>query len=684
MKDTNFQIALAGNPNTGKSTLFNALTGLNQHTGNWPGKTVEQAVGSFTYENQEFTLIDLPGTYSLYSNSTDEEVARDYIIFDKPDVTLVVIDATSITRNLNLALQVLEMTSNVLICLNLIDEAEKKDIKVDDKLLSKKLGVPVVKISARNKVGLDELRKTICQMVAGKIHTNAFTIPYSQEIEYKIAEIEPSVKLLVGDSYPSRWIALRLLDYDEVFLNTLTTKVEDYESLQQIADQAKANTSTNLRENLVASIYKQTHEIANKVMLTNNRSDFKTEKIDKILTSKLWGFPIMFVLLGVVLWLTIAGANVPSSMLANLFNAIEGQLTIWFNYMNAPEWLHGLLVLGLFRGTGWVVSVMLPPMAIFFPMFALLENYGYLPRVAFNMDRLFKSAGAHGKQSLTMAMGFGCNAAAIMSTRIIESPRERMLAILTNNFIPCNGRWPTLILLASLFMAANYTGIKATFFTAGILIGFVLFGVAVTLIVSWVLSKTALRGIPTHYTLELPPYRRPKYMNTILRSSIDKTWLVLYRAVVVAAPAAVLTWVLANINIGDTSILMHFVQFLDPFAQLLGLDGFILAAFIIGLPANEIVIPVLLMAYLATGSLTEVTEMSELKQILLDQGWTWLTALNMMLFSLLHYPCGTTLVNIYKETKSKKWTFVAFAIPTGIAIFVTFTIATITKFFGWV
>lgn len=456
------------------------------------------------------------------------------------------------------------------------------------------------------------------------------------------------------------------------------------ENIRQLAEQANKIAPDHIREDIVGSIYKQSHCISQAAISAKSDRDFKTEKIDNILTSKLWGFPIMFIMLGTVLWITIAGANVPSSLLADLFNTIEGYLTKWFTMMNAPEWLHGILILGLFRGTGWVISVMLPPMAIFFPMFALLENYGYLPRVAFNMDRLFKGAGAHGKQSLTMAMGFGCNAAAIMSTRIIESPRERMLAILTNNFIPCNGRWPTLILLASLFMAASFTGITATFVTSGILIGFVLIGVAVTLTVSWILSKTALKGVPTHYTLELPPYRRPKYFDTILRASIDKTLLVLKRAVVVAAPAAVLTWILANINIGDTSILNHFVQFLDPFGQLLGLDGYILAAFIIGLPANEIVIPVLLMAYLSTGSLTEVDEMSQLKSILLEHGWTWLTALNMMLFSLLHYPCGTTLFNIWKETKSMKWTFMSFIIPTSIALSVTFLVATIVRAFGWV
>ncbi|RLQ96886.1 nucleoside recognition domain-containing protein [Falsibacillus albus] len=443
--------------------------------------------------------------------------------------------------------------------------------------------------------------------------------------------------------------------------------------------------SDHTRDEMVGQIFKNTREICSGIVSVKNQDKLRhNEKLDKIFTSPIFGFPIMLAMLSVVIYLTIAGANVPSSMLAEFFGWLEGYLTKAFEFFHSPEWLHGILVLGLYRGTAWVVSVMLPPMAIFFPIFALLENYGYLPRVAFNMDRLFKKSGAHGKQSLTMAMGFGCNAAAIMSTRIIESPRERMLAILTNNFVPCNGRWPTLILLASLFMAAGYTGGMGTLVTAGVVVGMVIVGIIVTLSVSWVLSKTALKGVPTHYTLELPPYRRPKIINTIVRSSIDKSWNVLMRAVKVAAPAGIATWVLANIYIGDTSILVYLVDFLDPFAKALGLDGYILMAFIIGLPANEIVLPILLMGYLSTGALTEVDDLHALKQIFLDHGWTWLTALNMMLFSLLHFPCGTTLVNIYKETKSKKWTFMAFAIPTGIALAVTFIVAQVVRALGWV
>lgn len=466
-----------------------------------------------------------------------------------------------------------------------------------------------------------------------------------------------------------------------------------------MANQAQANTfnqtihslkkqvqgNKDIRDQLVSDIYANAHQIcADAVTYQDPKKLLTTYQLDKILTSPIWGFPIMLLMLGVVFWITIAGANVPSAMLASLFGWMEGYLTAGFHAIHAPDWLHGIIVLGLYRGTAWVVSVMLPPMAIFFPVFALLENFGYLPRVAFNMDRLFQRSGGHGKQAITMSMGFGCNAAAIMSTRIIESPRERMLAILTNNFVPCNGRWPTLILLGSLFMAAGVAAQLQTLTTALILVGIVLFGIIVTLVVSWMLSKTVLSGVPTHYTLELPPYRKPQFIKTILIASKDKSWSVLKRAIVIAAPAGIITWILGNIYIGETSILNHMAAFFDPFAHLLGLDGFILMAFILGLPANEIVLPILMMGYLSSGAMVDVDGLADIKSIFIEHGWTWLTALNMMLFSLLHYPCGTTLINIYKETKSAKWTFLAFLIPTLIAITVTFVITQVTQALGWV
>ncbi|WP_151733087.1 nucleoside recognition domain-containing protein ['Paenibacillus yunnanensis' Narsing Rao et al. 2020] len=441
-----------------------------------------------------------------------------------------------------------------------------------------------------------------------------------------------------------------------------------------------------IRDEIVGGIYGVSAEICGRAVTYRDRKKLgSTYKLDNIVTSRLWGFPIMLAGLGLVFWITIAGANYPSSWLASLFGFIEGYLTAGFNAIHAPAWLHGVLVLGLYRGTSSVISVMLPPMMIFFPVFALLENFGYLPRVAFNMDRLFKKSGGHGKQALTMSMGFGCNAAAIISTRIIESPRERMLAILTNNFVPCNGRWPTLILLSSMFMIGSAaTGAFSTLATALVLMGIVLVGIAVTLTVSWVLSRTALRGVPTHYTLELPPYRRPQILKTILRASKEKSLNVLTRAIVVAAPAGIITWILGNVTVGGDSVLNHIAAFFDPFAQLLGLDGFIIMAFILGLPANEIVLPILLMGYMSSGAMVDIDGLGGIKDIFLAQGWTWLTALNMMLFSLLHYPCGTTLVNIYKETKSMKWAVLSAAIPLAIAIAVTFAVALAARLLGWV
>ncbi|MFS0838064.1 nucleoside recognition domain-containing protein [Paenibacillus sp. 1P03SA] len=462
-----------------------------------------------------------------------------------------------------------------------------------------------------------------------------------------------------------------------------TNRPDPLDSLLSMAQTITSGSS--IRDEIVSDIYKTSREICGAAVRYEDRKKLaSTHKLDKILTSKLWGYPIMFAVLGAIFWITIAGANVPSGWIADFFGVIEGYLTAGFQAVHAPAWLHGILVLGFFRGTAWVISVMLPPMAIFFPIFALLENFGYLPRVAFNMDRLFKKSGGHGKQALTMSMGFGCNAAAILSTRIIESPRERMLAILTNNFVPCNGRWPTLILLSSLFMAAGAAGGWQTLGTALFVMGLVLFGIVVTLTVSWVLSKTALRGVPTHYTLELPPYRKPQMWKTILLASRDKSWAVLKRAVIVAAPAGIITWILGNIMINGTSVLAHTAAFFDPFAHMIGLDGYIVMAFILGLPANEIVLPILLMGYMSSGAMVDADGMDNIKDLFLQHGWTWLTALNMMLFSLLHYPCGTTLFNIYKETKSTKWTILSALIPLAIAILVTFATAQAARAFGWV
>ncbi len=455
-------------------------------------------------------------------------------------------------------------------------------------------------------------------------------------------------------------------------MNPLTTHTQHH-SILNIAAKARASYGEELRDTIVSNIYEQTEKIATKVII--KQSIKKTEwdqKLDDILTSPLTGFISMALLLGTIFWITVTGANYPSALLADVLFWGQDRLTELFMWLNAPKWLHGVLVLGIYRSLAWVVSVMLPPMAIFFPLFTLLEDFGYLPRIAFNLDKLFKKAKAHGKQALTMSMGFGCNAAGVIACRIIDSPRERLIATLTNNFVPCNGRFPTLIALATIFMggavATGYSSIIASI----VVVGIVLFGIGVTLCVSWGLSKTLLKGVPSSFTLELPPYRKPQIGRILVRSVLDRTLFVLGRAVVVAAPAGAITWILANVYIGDLSIIAHVAGFLNPFAVMIGLDGFILMAFILGLPANEIVLPILIMSYLSGGIMIELNSLEELRQLFISNGWTWITALNVMLFSLLHFPCGTTLWTIRKETQSMKWTVLSAVIPTIIAIVVCF------------
>ncbi|HEY8464621.1 MAG TPA: nucleoside recognition domain-containing protein [Bacillota bacterium] len=438
-----------------------------------------------------------------------------------------------------------------------------------------------------------------------------------------------------------------------------------------------------VRDQVVKDIYQQAQEIAGKVVKIRGSTGDWDRKIDSIVTSKLFGYPLMIALLSLVFWLTLSGANIPSAVLAKVLFGFQDKLTQVFQWINAPQWLHGVLVLGLYRCLAWVVSVMLPPMAIFFPLFTFFEDLGYLPRVAFNLDKLFKKAGAHGKQILTMCMGFGCNAAGIIACRIIESPRERLIAILTNNFVPCNGRFPTLIAMAAVFMGAlvgNYNSITAS----ALVVGAVILGILVTLAVSWVLSKTLLKGVPSTFTLELPPYRLPKIGSLLIRSVLDRTLFVLMRAVVVAAPAGAVTWILANIYIGDFSVIRHLAGWLQGFAALIGLDGFIILAFILGLPANEIVVPILIMSYLSQEMMVEFDSIAALRQLLTNNGWTWLTALNMILFSLLHFPCATTLLTIRKETQSAKWTWLAALIPTAVAFSVCFLITQIVRGLGLV
>jgi ferrous iron transport protein B len=447
------------------------------------------------------------------------------------------------------------------------------------------------------------------------------------------------------------------------------------------ADRLRSRLGPDFRDRMVESLYVEAERIARRAVRRQGEPVWSwDQRIDRFVTSPIFGLPLMLLLIAATFWVTIIGANYPSELIARILFAIEERAIGAFEELGAPWWLTGFLWNGVYRGLAWVVSVMLPPMAIFFPMFTILEDLGYLPRVAFNMDWLFRKAGAHGKQSLTMAMGFGCNAAGVISTRIIDSPRERLIAILTNNFVPCNGRYPTLIMLATIFVAAQFPPAFASFAAAGAVMAVVLLGVVVTLAVSWGLSRTVLKGEASAFTLELPPYRRPSILRILYTSLIDRTIFVLLRAMATAAPAGAVIWLLGNLHWGEQSLAHHFARALEPLGRAIGLDGVVLLAYVIAIPANEIVVPTMLMMYLGTGMMTEVSTFDQIRRILVEEnGWTLLTAVNLMLFSLLHNPCATTIITIWKETRSARWTAVGALMPLTLAFAVTFVVATVVR-----
>ena len=668
-------IALAGNPNVGKSTVFNALTGLHQHTGNWSGKTVGTAEGRFRRGKKEIRLVDLPGAYSLTADSAEEEVARDFLCFEHPDAAVVICDACCLERNLIFAIQVAQIIPKTMLCVNMMDEARHRGIKIDLDALSKETGIPAVGVSAARYEGLDELEENMIKLVEGRLHTVFIPVRYPKAIENATESLAPVLARKYG--IKAVFPVIKLIENEHGFVSAFERRfgeiASDPELTGAIGKAARIMrdggiTKKNVSDRVAACAVLRAEEIClSAVDASEQKAVRRDGKIDSVLTGGIWGIPVMLLLFAGIFWITVSGANYPSQWIASGFAIAEEWLCKGLSAINAPPVLADIIVNGVWRVLSWVVSVMLPPMAIFFPLFTLLEDLGYLPRVAFNLDRSFKAAGACGKQALTMCMGLGCGAVGVTGARIIDSPRERLIAIITNCFVPCNGRFPAIIAIVSMFLTSGSR--FSSLISALIMTGAISLSVLMTLVVSRILSKTVLKGVPAGFTLELPPYRIPRIGTVILRSVLDRTLVLLGRAVVVALPAGIIIWACSNINIGQETVLKTVATAIDPFARLFGMDGNVLFGFILALPANEIALPIMAMGY-SGGALAEISSLETTAALFYANGFGTVNAICTLVFILFHWPCATTILTIWKETKSIKWTVLSVIVPllTGLSL----------------
>ena len=679
-------IALAGNPNVGKSTVFNALTGLHQHTGNWSGKTVGTAEGRFRRGKKEIRLVDLPGAYSLTADSAEEEVARDFLCFEHPDAAVVVCDACCLERNLIFAIQVAQIIPKTMLCVNMMDEARHRGIKIDLDALSKETGIPAVGVSAARYEGLDELEENMVKLVEGRLHTVFIPVRYPKAIENATESLAPVLARKYG--IKAVFPVIKLIENEHGFVSAFERRfgeiASDPELTGAIGKAARIMrdggiTKKNVSDRVAACAVLRAEEIClSAVDASEQKAVRRDGKIDSVLTGGIWGIPVMLLLFAGIFWITVSGANYPSQWIASGFAIAEEWLCKGLSAINAPPVLADIIVNGVWRVLSWVVSVMLPPMAIFFPLFTLLEDLGYLPRVAFNLDRSFKAAGACGKQALTMCMGLGCGAVGVTGARIIDSPRERLIAIITNCFVPCNGRFPAIIAIVSMFLTSGSR--FSSLISALIMTGAISLSVLMTLVVSRILSKTVLKGVPAGFTLELPPYRIPRIGKVILRSVLDRTLVVLGRAVVVALPAGIIIWACSNINIGQETVLKTVATAIDPFARLFGMDGNVLFGFILALPANEIALPIMAMGY-SGGALAEISSLETTAALFYANGFGTVNAICTLVFILFHWPCATTILTIWKETKSIKWTVLSVIVPLLTGLLLCFFINIASKLF---